>query len=219
MIPKRPQQEDNVDSWLMSYADMITLLLAFFVIFVSTSTPKQDELAAATKGMHDRFGSLSLDTPYDGVYRDVVGIISSANQDRNIAIDKTTHGIQIELSALHFFGNESADIGADQLPVLMDIAQALKKGQLANCTIEIEGHTDDTAVGSPEFATNWELAAARATRIVRLLIEQGVEPERLRATSYAATRPVAPNEDAMGTPIPQNHEKNQRVVIRVEQIK
>lgn len=219
MTPKRPQQEDNVDSWLMSYADMITLLLSFFVIFVATSKPQENELAAATKGMHERFGTLSLETPFDGVYRDMVGVVASNNQDRNIAIEKTSRGVQVELSALNFFQSDSADISTEQLPALMELAQAMKKGKLTNCIIEIEGHTDDTPVDSPEFASNWELAAARATRIVRLLIEQGVEPEKLRATSFAQTQPVVPNEDAHGAPIPQNKEKNQRVVIRMEQIK
>lgn len=214
--PKKNQPEENLDAWLMSYADMITLLLAFFVIFVATSEPKQDRLAAATKGMKEKFGTVSLDSPFTSVYRNLTGIVASNEADRNVAVEKTARGLKVELSSLYFFEGDTADIPESQMPLLRQIAESLKSGELTHTTIEVEGHTDNLPINSHEFSTNWELAASRATRIVRLLIDEGVQPTRLRATSFAETKPTVPNEDARGNPIPQNRARNQRVVIRVE---
>lgn len=216
MKPKHPPQEEGVDGWLMSYADMITLLLCFFIIFVSTSEPRQERLVAATQGMKEKFGSLSLDSPYDGVYRDIIGIVAQNNADRNIAVEKTSRGMRVEISGIQFFLPGSAEIPESQLVVLKDIARALKAGTLVHYSIDIEGHTHDGAPPGAEYASNWELAAARAARIVRLLIEEGVDPTRLRATSYADTQPLLPNKDAAGNSIPGNREQNDRVIVRVE---
>ena len=96
MIPRKHHAaEENVDSWLMSYADMITLLLCFFIIYVSTSEPRQDRFAAATKGFHQQFGTIHLDSPYDGIYRDILCTVASHNADQNISVEKTPKGIRI----------------------------------------------------------------------------------------------------------------------------
>ncbi len=218
MIPKKHSHEEANESWLMSYADMITLLLAFFVIFVSTSEPKQDRLAAATKGMKEQFGTVSLDSPYDSVYKNIQGIVVSNNADRNIAVEKTPRGLQVEISVLNVFAHGTAEIPKKQLDMLKEVARSLKDTTLASFSIEVEGHTGSLPTTGEGFASNWELAAARATRIVRILVEEGIDPARLRATSYAETRPVVPNEDEQGNAIDANQEKNQRVVIRVEKI-
>jgi chemotaxis protein MotB len=217
MMPKRKVHvEENADSWLMSYADMITLLLAFFIIFVSTSEPKQDKLTAATRGMQGTFGSVQLESPFDGVYREVQGIIASHNADRNVSIEKTPRGLLIELSTLRFYGPGSADLASDQQALLDAIARQLAQGDLQHYSVEVEGHTDDVpAQGGAK--SNWDLSAARAARITDLLIADGFDAKRLRATGFADTQPAVPNVDAKGTPIPENREKNQRVVIRIEQ--
>ncbi len=222
MIPPRKpsssHDEGNTDAWLMSYADMITLLLCFFIIYVSTSEPRQDRFAAATQGFQRQFGTLHLDTPYDGVYRDVQGIIKDNDADQNIDIEKTPRGLLMEVSAIHCFAGNSAEISSAQLPMLQAIAAAFKNTDLGKYTIEIEGHTDNTMADPAMFASNWELSAARAARVVRLFAEAGIAPGYLRAVALADTRPAVPNEDAGGRPIPENQARNQRVVIRVEKL-
>lgn len=218
MIPKRQHKEENHESWLMSYADMITLLLAFFVIFVSTSEPKRERLKAATEGMRERFGIMNLDSPYDGLYRDVQGIVQSRNAERIIAVDKLPRGIQVELAATRFFQPGSADIPASALPALQEIIAAVKSGELRDYEVIAEGHTDDSAP-SGQYKTNWELSAARAARVADAFAAGGVAPERLRVIAYGEMQPAVPNRDALGKPIEENRSKNSRVVVRVERIK
>jgi len=215
-LHRKAHQEDNVDSWLMSYADMITLLLAFFIIFVATSVPKQDKFAAATRGMKERFGTLTLESPFDDTYRAMVGIVATNHADRNIAIEKTARGMQMEMSSLSLFAPGSAEVPPSQLPLLKNLAETLKGGALAGYTIEVDGYTSDEAPPKGAFASNWELAAARATRVLRVLAEAGLDPAELRATSYGPSHPLVPNADAKGQPIFENRARNERVVIRVE---
>lgn len=212
-------QEDNVDSWLMSYADMITLLLCFFIIFVATSEPKQEKLKAATKGMKEYFGSITLETPYDGVYREVQGLIAAKTADSFLAAERTPRGIKIELSSLAFFASGSAQIAPEQLPVIQELAHQLSSVPAKDYMIEVEGYASDAPVESALFANSWELAAARAAQVVKLLSESNIDPARLKVVSYGSTHPVVPNHDSQGTPIPENQARNERVVVKMEKAK
>src|SRR5690349_14346373 len=109
MIPRKPHQEDNIDSWLMSYADMITLLLCFFVIFCSVSEPKKEKLNAITEGMMGKFGSVDMATPFQGVYRSLQAIVENHQMLRDIAIEKGEKTLTMELSSLAFYKDKSAD--------------------------------------------------------------------------------------------------------------
>ncbi|MDR0378531.1 MAG: OmpA family protein, partial [Candidatus Accumulibacter sp.] len=76
--------------------------------------------------------------------------------------------------------------------------------------ITIEGHTDDTPINTPQFPSNWELSAIRATTVLRLFVDAGVAPWRLTAIGYADTRPVESNDDAEG------RARNRRVTILID---
>src|SRR5476649_2361412 len=99
MIPRRhkPNDEGNVDAWLMSYADMITLLLCFFIIFVSVSEPKKDKIAAIAEGMAKQFGSVDLSTPLDGTFRSLQAVIEVHKLLKDAAIEKSESAIAMEL--------------------------------------------------------------------------------------------------------------------------
>jgi len=75
--------------------------------------------------------------------------------------------------------------------------------------IEVEGHTDDIPIFTPQFPSNWELSAARASSVVRLFIDQGVTAERLRAVGLASYRPISSNET------PEGRARNRRVTITI----
>lgn len=201
----------------MSYADMITLLLCFFVIFVSTSEPKEDKLAAATRGMQARFGTVDLSTPFQGAFRAIQGVIDQNKAQQVMSVEKTERGLQIELSTSTYFVDDSAEFKSMQLPVLAEMLEGLKADSFSKYNIIIEGHTDDmNPTKDSEFASNWELSSARAARLVRFFIEQGFAPERLEAKGFAGTRARVPNLDKAGNPIEANRERNRRVMIKLE---
>lgn len=215
---RKPKAHEEVsEAWLMSYADMITLLLAFFVVFVSTSEPKEDQLAAATRGMQARFGTVDLSTPFQGAFRAIQGIIDDNRAHQAISVEKTERGLQMELSTSIYFKPDTAQLDEENEPMLAQLIDALNTERYKKYNIIIEGHTDDVKVSKNSFySTNWELSAARATRLVRYFIEQGYEPERMQANAYGGSHPKLPNLDEKGYPIESNRERNRRMVIRME---
>lgn len=215
---KAHAEEGGIESWLMSYADMITLLLCFFIIFISTSEPKMDRLAAATKGMQARFGSVELMTPFNSIYRSLMGVADEHQAYQTMALEETANGLLIELSSMAFFAPNTAEVAVDQLKTLADVMMTLKDPTLENYHITVEGHTDAEAGAKTGYPTQWELSAARAVKIVRIFIEQGFDPTRLSAVGLADTQPKLKSVDAKGKPIPENQERNRRVVIRVERV-
>ncbi len=213
---KKSHTEDG-ESWLMSYADMITLLLCFFVIFVSTSEPKEDQLAAATRGMQARFGTVDLTTPFQGAFRDIQGVIDRNEAALAMSVEKTEKGLLIEISSSTYYAPNSAEFKPEQIPLLVEMMEGLKADIFKEYSIVVEGHTDDIEPKNGGFyPTNWELSSARASRMVRFFIDNGFDPKRMKAIGLAGSHPKVPNLDTQGNPIEINREKNRRVVIKLE---
>lgn len=212
------QQEGGIDAWLMSYADMITLLMVFFVIFVSVSEPKQDKFSVITEGLANRFGTVDMTTPLRGVFESMQEIVESHKVLRDVSIEKTETGIAMEIASRAFFQPGSAELTEDKLEVLSDLVASLKTVDFVDYRIIIEGHTSDEQVSSAIYPTNWDLSSARAARLVRYFIEQGIQANRLRGVAYADTKPKVPNRGVGDEPIIENREKNQRMVIKLERV-
>jgi chemotaxis protein MotB len=218
MIPPRKQamSEETTDAWLMSYADMITLLLCFFIIFVSVSEPKKDKFSLITEGLANKFGSVDMSTPLAGVFSTLQATMENHQIFRDVAITKNEQSIEMELATGSFFQPRSAEIAKDKLPILTEMAAGFKSGAFLDYRIVVEGHTNDMATDNPQFASNWELSGARATRLVRYFIEQGIAANKLVAVSFGDTRPKLPNRDGAGDPIEANRFQNERMVIKFE---
>lgn len=218
MIPKRHRsmQEETTDSWLMSYADMITLLMCFFIIFVSVSEPKREKFTQITKGIMDKFGVVNTVTPFAGVYNDLQFTVESNKVFRDVAVKQTDKNLEIEIAGNRFFTRNSAEIDEKMLDVLKEMAKSLKSVDYLDYKMMVESHTSDLPPGNPLYPTNWELSTGRAAKIVRFLAENGLPADRMQAVGYADTRPDVPNHDLKGNPIPENQEKNERVIIKLE---
>ena len=220
MIPPRKKmpEEGNVDSWLMSYADMITLLMCFFIIFLSVSEPKKDKFSVITKGLAEKFGAVDLSTPFKGAMQGVQGIVEHSDSLKDIAVEGDDKGMAIEMSASKFFQDRLIELKPENENILVEIAGELKKSAFIRYKVAVEGYTDDVPFSSPIFPSNWEFSAARAARIVRLLLDNGVNPVQIKAVGYGSSLPKVPNLDVSGRPIPENRKINQRIVIRLERV-
>lgn len=222
-IPKaqhkhRAQQEGGVEAWLMSYADMVTLLLCFFIIFVSVSEPKKDRFSEITEGLVNRFGTVDMTTPLKGVFESMQEVVEKHQILRDVSIEKTQSGIAMEIASRAIFKPQTADLAEEQLATLTDLVASLKTVDFMDYRIIIEGHTSDEKIDSVLYPTNWELSAGRASRLVRFFIEQGIKAERMRVTAFADTRPKVPNRGVGDNPIIENREKNERIVIKLERV-
>lgn len=213
--PKKHLPEDSVDSWLMSYADMITLLMCFFIIFISVSEPKKDKFSLITEGIAHKFGSVNMSTPLQSIYSAIQASVENHQIFRDVAVQKNEKSIDMEMASGAFFKPDSADLAEDKLPVLMEISAAFKTS-FFEYRISIEGHTSNKPPATGLYTSNWELSAARAARMVRFFIEQGIEANRLSAVGLADTQPKVPNIDGAGVAIEENRTQNERMVVKFQ---
>jgi len=215
MALKPKQFEKEEEDWLITYADAITLLMAFFVMlltFAEYDIPAFEEAAAAIKS---NLTGRDATSPIQLLRIDVQDVVYNMQADQVVKVETDDKGIVIELSSSAFYLPGSADIRDEALPVLEKISETLLAPRYQFYTIEVEGHTDDDPINTPQFPSNWELSAVRATKIVRFFAGKGLEPIRMKASGYADTRPKAPHKDDLGQPIPENKVLNRRVSIRV----
>lgn len=213
---RRRGDDQRLDDWLMTYADMITLLLCFFAIFLSVSVPKKEQLDYARHQLLEKFADKDRLKTADGKVKATLGEIQG--HDGVSAVQEGETISIIELKSAAFFAVGSAGLSRDGEWILRDLLKTLRQDDFSDYQITIEGHTDDTPIHTPTFPSNWELSTARAAAVVRFFISEGVSPERLRAAGYADIFPKQPNRDSSGRPIPDNQAQNRRVVIKLERI-
>jgi len=225
-MSRRTSQEtrahENHERWIVSYADMLTLLFALFVVLYATSDANPRKLGQVRESIDrafDRAFSVGIlqgsgSSPiFDGGgivpginaikasnMAEITAHLNAFAEDRGIVgriqIREDPNAITISLADNLLFASASAELAPGSQEVLLEIAHIL--AELPN-TIRVEGHTDNIPVNSPEYATNWELSAARASTVLRFLIESGGLPaERMELAGYADTHPIADNSTPEG---------------------
>ncbi len=208
LTPKRSDE----DSWLISYSDLMTLLLTFFVLLLSISSIDMNKFERVANSLSRAIGEKEEKIDLEEVYQEIKQMIEDDNLGGEVEARKTPLGVAMSIQGAFLFESGSAELSPKALPLVRKIGEMIKS---VPYQIAIEGHTDDVPIYNPRFPSNWELSAARASGIVRYLVQLGVEKERLRAIGYGDTRPVLPNRDPdTGIPIPENRAKNRRIVVQ-----
>lgn len=133
--------------------------------------------------------------------------VKETGLDQGIGIVSTQHELLVSLHDRVPFASGSADLRQEVLPILKKVATFVRRS--SDLAVEILGHTDDIPISTRAFPSNWELSAARASRVARYLIEQGIAPARISTQGYASFRPLMPNTSA------ENRAVNRRVEIRL----
>jgi chemotaxis protein MotB len=210
-----PPHEDKED-WLMSYADMITLLLSFFVLLISMSHIDPVKFEKVQGGMAHDIGHHQTAQPLQELKNEIGELLRGLKiEDDKVAMGSDQRGLVLELDGGTFFEPASAKLKDEYLPVIAKFAETLGSPKYSAFQVEVQGHTDDTPISTPAFPSNWELSAARATVVVRTLISNGIDPTRLAAEGLADTRPKVSNRDVNGNPLPANQAVNRRVSLHI----
>ena len=223
MKERRGDQYENLERWLVTYSDLITLLLALFIMMYTFSrqdAQKYQESAGQLKTIFSG-GSAILNTgpgstavtPLPQTEAEVTQQLGKELQDmaegkdggHRISVLSDERGTVIRVLDKAFFDTGKADLKDAARAALMKIAPILKA---SHNQIMIEGHTDNVPINTTEFTSNWELSVRRATEVVRYLVETyGFPPGRISASGYAEYRPVAPNDTG------ENRALNRRIEI------
>lgn len=208
-----PQREEEQEAWLITYLDMLTLLLVMLVIMLAlagkgegqqsepamveaTQQAAGDQLVALQPSASPVPSIVPLPAPAADTQQDDT---SEAKPDLalgdDIEVIVNDGSISFRISSEILFGSGRAELEDAGLDVIDRLVPTLAAG---GHRIIVEGHTDNLPIQTERFPSNWELSASRASSVVRYLQLAGIESTRLSATGYADTRPLAGNGDEQG---------------------
>jgi chemotaxis protein MotB len=193
------------DRWLFGYADVVTLLFACFAaLYAAKLTPPMLDIRLPDPPAPAAVPAAPAPSPLEQALERVLGHERTLP---GIDVATGTRGLTISLPEAGSFPPGRAELSDAARGVMLDLARELQP--LPN-QIRVEGHTDDVPIHTALFASNWELSTARATTVVRFLIEAGgLDPARLAAAGYAEYRPKVDNDT------PESRARNRRVDIVV----
>lgn len=211
---KRKPQENDEFLWLMSLSDLMILLFIFFVVMFSFSFNKMKDsdfkkiLASFKKE----------DQPIDAVDK-IQSNLNNWIQDQNlkdqISIQKNKDGsLEVQIKDQLLFHSGEFELKEKSAELMAMMALTLNKIP-APYQVGIEGHTDDIPIHSAKIQSNWELSAKRSLSFLTTLNLEPAMQKRTVLMAYGETRPLVPNRDPAGKPIPENQSKNRRVTIRI----
>ena len=248
MLKKRKQESDehadNHERWLVSYADFITLLFAFFIVMYAVSSVNEGKYSVLSSSLVSAFKSdnssnlaTSKATEFSPIsiqqlnQTDSIKLIDNLSsqktkkqekmksmaknilhaleplvKDGQVRVTQSSLGITVEINASVLFSPGQAKLADNSSLTLQAVAHVIKGHEHE---IHVEGHTDNLPIQTENFPSNWELSSARASSVIRLFIENGVEAHRLTALGYGENRPIETNET------PEGRKRNRRVTVMI----
>jgi chemotaxis protein MotB len=230
---KQPEEHANHEAWAIPYGDLVTLLLAFFVVMYSISSVNEgkyrvvsDSLNAAFRG--SPLGPQPVQVGSPAATTVAAPVVQLDNDVRTMALRQMAQQaeeamgpliaqglvdvqqgdgyVEIAIRSDILFSSGSAQLADVAQPVIRQLADALKA--FPN-SIQVKGHTDNVPISGGVYRSNWELSAARAASVVPIMIEGGIDPRRMSVVAYGEFRPVLPNTT------PDGRNANRRVVLTI----
>ncbi len=210
----RPESVDDGDgNWLVSYADMMTLLFGFFVLLTIFSTPDSYKFEKLKQYTAKSMGG-SYVVPFNELSNELKEVLNEMSISNSIRIENLTEGLILTASTTRFFSSASAKLYVEAEEILKQLANILKK-KAVGFKIVVEGHTDDVPISTTKYASNWELSLLRASEVVRLFESHGIPHEALRPIGMSDIEPLIPIENLSGKELYRAREKNRRIVIKI----
>ena len=243
----REEEHENHERWLVSYADFITLLFAFFVVMYAISSVNEGKYKVLSNSLTNAFKNVTGEPggqpiatiqgapllpvkpiakpdklpdqkktdekkieqrkKMKNVANDIMDALQPLVAQGKVRLLETSRGVTIEINDSILFPAGQAKLQPASVSAMLAIAQVLAASDFP---ITIEGHTDNVPIATPQFPSNWELSAMRATTVLRLFNEGGVGAERLTAIGYGETRPLETNTTLEG------RARNRRVSILID---
>tara|TARA_B100000941_G_scaffold54567_1_gene35301 strand:+ start:6888 stop:7601 length:714 start_codon:yes stop_codon:yes gene_type:complete len=177
-------------SWLLTYADMMTLLFAFFVLLFSLSSPDPVKVSQLKDGMGDQPELKS----FNAVTEDFEDIIEDLGIENKAKVGADPRGVTLEIDGDICFESGSTTIHSTLAEVLNQASSKVFAQQDDFRLIVVEGHTDSDNIPKSLqkiYPSNWELSSARASKVVNYLIDIGVNSGKLQASGYADRWPAS----------------------------
>jgi chemotaxis protein MotB len=205
--------QDTEGVWLISYADMMTLLMGFFALMLSMSSFDEDKFKAVGNQTALYFGGEVVE-PFEKAGQAIKELVKEKGLEQQVNVTIQPTGLIITFEGTLFFESGSFEPKAGAKALMNELLKILDE-KAADKKYLIEGHTDDTPISRGVIASNWELSSLRANAIARLFETYNFKKEQILTIGLGETRPIMPNRDDRGQAIYKNQEQNRRVVIKV----
>ncbi|WP_170066347.1 OmpA family protein [Neomoorella humiferrea] len=234
-LKERKKVEEGAPTWMITFSDLMTQLVVFFVLLFSFSVLNQQKFQrfiASYQGMGILDGGVSpiveteaapldypeVETPEEAAalararemmetYQTVKNFLTESGLNSMVEVRYEEQGIALDIKERILFDSGKADLKPEARRLLDKLAELLSR--IPN-EVRVEGYTDNRPIHTMEFPSNWELSTARAARVVRYFIEEHrLKPERFVAIGYGEYRPLYPNDT------PEHMAENRRVVLMI----
>jgi chemotaxis protein MotB len=227
-------EDQDSRAWLVTFADLMMLILVFFVLLYSMSSLKVERFEAALRSIQASLGSpdvvyvvrevvkeVEIESPpqtieeatgiaprEEKVVQEIERIIQDQDISEYVDVYRQGEKIIIQIRGTALFSSSEAQLNITAQPVFDEVMKVFER--YPEYSINIRGHTDNLPIRSRRYPSNWELSTARAASVLRWFVERGIPPERMTASGYADYAPIAPNDS------PENRAINRRVEFVLE---
>jgi chemotaxis protein MotB len=214
-------ESSNRGGWLVTYADMMTIILTFMILLLSVSTIAETEFDLLVEAMTGRkVGNLHK------VKEKVDDVVEKASLGGQVTTSIDEDGLKIQFSNALLFESGESELTDEALEVFEPIADHLVESLEPEYGLTIEGYTDDVPIENGEFSSNWDLSTSRATHVMRRLRTAGIDRRRMSVQGFADTRSATDvdlhDDDVVESlsdeELEEARAKNRRVVIRVNRL-
>ncbi len=225
MIKRKIQNDDNhntgAERYLITYADLITLLLGLFVVLYSSAQVDQSKFDEYSKALSEYFTAKNNKVLQGGdgvlqgnkkavpepilapptqkslvdLQKDISSKLSSLLDNKSITLVLEDSTLRISLSEKLLFKSGIAKIEQSGLVALDTISKIIDG---SNYTIFVDGHTDSDPIHNSLFISNWHLSSARATNVAYQLIHSGIDEYKIIVRAFGSQRPIADNTTVEG---------------------
>ncbi len=198
---------DEKNHWLLSYSDMVTLLLCFFALFFAISRVDTVKYEMLTE-----YFDQSSKMPLHELQTQMKALIEKHNLRNKVDVKLTQDGLELNFQDKILFDSGQAELKEEAFPILSAIANILRTSSVRTRKIQVAGHTDTVPINKDSiYPSNWELSTARASRVIRYFLDHHFEKERFEAVGYADTKlKVQESIDNKGVAV------NRRVVLLIK---
>ncbi len=229
------EETRSIPPWVITFADMVTLLMVFFILLFAIGTIEQEKWRQLKESLREALGADAIEEL--GTRQGLEVIKTQVDEQTVHAVDEVGAMVNREMEDIiseveeFVFKNKLAGevrVSSDDRGAVITIsdvvlfpagsAEMTPKGRTTlrqvfdvlkqfNYNVKVEGHTDNTPIRTLRYPSNWELSASRAAEVAHMLIDDGFPPERLSVEGFAEFRPKVPNTS------PENRAVNRRIEV------
>jgi len=218
---------DDVESsstWLTTFADLFTLLFAFFVMIAGSSAPDSEKFDEIRKSISKALDSsdtnmlvakLNLKQENkESLISDLKQSLKESGADKEVDLTVHAKGVLLTLPPEILFKEGSANINENAKKPLLDLKDVLNQEKYLSYKLAVTGHTDSLPISTLQFPSNWELSASRAASVMSFLTKNGLKKRAEIIIGYANSKPLVKINDTMTEEeLMKARQKNRRIEI------